>query len=268
MAMNSRNLGIVSIATNKYLDYWKKQVTSLDTHVNDFSEITVFLFTDRTLDAIQHSKSLNRVQVRVIQIPNYGWPEATLLRYELMSKNFSELITQDVLVYLDADMRVVSPLNSEIFFNSEQPGVILVRHPGFWRPSGLSRFAFYLANPKVLVADAMAVLRVGGLGSWETKPQSKAFVARKNRKKYYCGGIWWGSREEFRGLVDGLSSQVATDSSNGVIAKWHDESHLNHWATVNKFSENLPSVCFAEGYKWLENIEPLIVAVDKGEVSR
>jgi hypothetical protein len=266
--MTSRNLGIVSIATNKYLDYWKKQVTSLDTQVNEYSKVTVFLFTDRTSDALEHSKSLNRVRVRVIEIPNYGWPDATLLRYELMSKNFAELSTQDVIVYLDADMRVVAPLNTEIFFNKSKLGITLVRHPGFWRPSGLSRLAFYLANTKVFVSDAIALLSVGGLGSWETNPQSQAFVARKNRRKYFCGGIWWGNREEFRGLVDGLSSQVVRDSRDGIIARWHDESHLNHWATVNKFSENIPNVCFAEGYKWLESIKPLIIAVEKGEVSR
>jgi len=266
--MTTRNLGIVSIATNRYLQYWKEQVTSLERYIDDYAKVSVFIFTDQVEEALAFSKSLSRISVVVISIPSYVWPDATLLRYRIMNSNFSLFNDQDVLVYLDADMRVVSPLSTETFFADLNKGVTLVRHPGFFREAGISKALMYFQNPQIFIRDLLVTVRIGGLGSWETNPQSEAYVTRAARKNYYCGGIWWGKREHFENLVANLSLRVDKDSSKGIVAQWHDESHLNQWASEHDFSQMLPSVCFVESYPWLRKIKPLIVAVEKTDVSR
>jgi hypothetical protein len=266
--MTIKNLGVISIATNKYIDYWKEQATSLNSQINQYSNVSIFVFTDRVEEALSHSKILDRINLKVIEIPSYGWPNATLLRYQIMNSNFSMFSDQDVLVYLDADMKVVAPLDTQLFFNEMKEGVNLVRHPGYFRESGLKAAKFYLRNPLILFQDLYSRALIGGLGSWETNAKSVAFVEKRNRKKYYCGGIWWGLRDSVHDLVSKLALDVETDSKKGVMAKWHDESHLNHWASTNVFSESSPTVCYEASYPWLASLKPLIIAVDKGEISR
>jgi hypothetical protein len=266
--MTTKNLGIISIATNKYIEYWNKQATSLNDQINEYSRVSVFVFTDRVEEALSHSQTLDRLNVKVVEIPNYGWPDATLLRYQIMKSNFSIFSDQDVLVYLDADMRVVAPLDTRLFFKEMKGGVNLVRHPGYFREPGLNAAKFYFRNPLILFTDLYSLALTGGLGSWDTNAKSEAFVERRYRNKYYCGGIWWGLRDNVLELVSKLALDVETDSRKDVIAKWHDESHLNHWASTNVFSESPPTVCYEASYPWLANLKPLIIAVDKGDISR
>jgi hypothetical protein len=266
--MTTKNLGIISIATNKYIEYWNEQATSLNDQINEYSRVSVFVFTDRVEEALSHSQTLDRLNVKVVEIPNYGWPDATLLRYQIMKSNFSIFSDQDVLVYLDADMRVVAPLDTRLFFKEMKGGVNLVRHPGYFRDPGLNAAKFYFRNPLILFTDLYSLALTGGLGSWDTNAKSEAFVERRYRNKYYCGGIWWGLRDNVHELVSKLALDVETDSRKDVIAKWHDESHLNHWASTNVFSESPPTVCYEASYPWLANLKPLIIAVDKGDISR
>lgn len=266
--MTTKNLGIISIATNKYIEYWNEQATSLNDQINEYSRVSVFVFTDRVEEALSHSQTLDRLNVNVVEIPNYGWPEATLLRYQIMKSYFSIFRDQDVLVYLDADMRVVAPLDTRLFFKEMKGGVNLVRHPGYFREPGLNAAKFYFRNPLILFTDLYSLALTGGLGSWDTNAKSEAFVERRYRNKYYCGGIWWGLRDNIHELVSKLALDVETDSRKDVMAKWHDESHLNHWASTNVFSESPPTVCYEASYPWLANLKPLIIAVDKSDISR
>ena len=266
--MKRNNLGIISIATNKYLEYWKDQVNSIEQYFDEYSKVSVFLFTDQVQEAVTFSKTLDKIVVKVVEIPSYIWPDATLLRYQVMNSNFALFSNQDVLIYLDADMKAIAPVKTELFFRESTRGVTLVRHPGFFRESGFARVLLYFQNPKTFLRDLLTIFNTGGLGSWETNPKSEAFVRRVDRKKYYCGGIWWGNREHFQDLVNNLAKRVEKDSSKGLVAKWHDESHLNQWASKNNFSEMLPSFCFVESYPWLSKLKPLIIAVEKTDVSR
>ena len=266
--MKKNNLGIISIATNRYLEYWKDQVNSIEEYFDENTKVSVFLFTDQVQEAVTFSKTLDKVLVKVVEIPSYVWPDATLLRYQVMNSNFTLFSDQDVLLYLDADMKVTAFVNTELFFRNSTQGMTLVRHPGFYRENGFGRVLLYFQNPITFFIDLWTSLSTGGLGGWETNPKSQAFVRRVDRKNYYCGGIWWGGRKHFQGLVNDLAKRVENDSSKGFVAKWHDESHLNQWASKNNFSEMLPSLCFVESYPWLSKLEPLIIAVEKTDVSR
>jgi hypothetical protein len=104
---------------------------------------------------------------------------------------------------------------------------------------------------------------IGGLGSWEEKVESDAFVPRHLRKKYFCGGVWFGKRESIFALLKNLSNATENDLKKGIIAVWHDESHLNRWASENVHGEESPELCFDETYPQLHGLSPSVTAVRK-----
>jgi hypothetical protein len=261
-------LGIVSIATRDYLRFWKAQAASVDRHTQNANAISLYLFTDKVQEAEEFSQTLRNVRVKVFEIPSLGWPDATLLRYRMISQAKEALASQDLLMYLDADMLMADPLDIDEVRASSTRGMALVRHPGFFRPKGLSGIVNYLKRPKLLLGDLLMMVTQGGLGSWETRPSSAAFVRRPNRKRYYCGGIWWGTSEIFLKFADDLRKSVDIDIGRGVTAVFHDESHLNMWAVNNAHSAESPAYCFVDSFAWLQNLSPKIKAVDKGIVDR
>lgn len=250
--LDSTSLGILTVATNIYIDYWRNMVLSLDKRIEKNQNCVVHIFTDQPEKAKLIQAELVNLQVQIHVIPSYGWPDATIRRYEIFS-NFASNIGEKVLMHLDADMLVVENFFDEITSIAQQGSMILVAHPGFW-------------NKKVNIKRRVIQFLLGlssQTGSWEQRKESEAFVERKMRKAYVCGGAWAGNRNIFFEMVDKLSDSVAQDSNNGVTAVWHDESHLNKWASENKFLQLSPSYCYVMEYKHLKGLTPKIIAVTK-----
>jgi Glycosyltransferase family 6 len=265
--MTIKTLGIISVATNIYLEYWKSQAKSVAKNIGPNLDVTLHIFTDQPEEAEAFGSELENVKIVGHRIPGYRWPEATLYRYRIFNSAKDEL-TQDVLVYLDADMIVHQPMGESDFSTQSGTGMTLVRHPGYFRPGVLARAALYLSSPKLALGDFYSTLRVGGIGAWDTNPESKAFVPKKLRTQYFCGGTWWGYRDDFLALVEELDNRVTQDELAGVMAKWHDESHINWWGANHAHETKSPSYCYSVSYKWLSGLPMAIQAVDKVEATR
>jgi len=257
----------MSVATNIYFEYWKKMVQSADERSTESDQITFFVFTEQIEKIEAFSKTLKNVRVKGYEVKPYRWPDATLLRYQIFSEKYPNLDT-DVLMHLDADMIFASNPWEKIRQLVANSQVCLVQHPGFWRSKGLSRVVFYLRYPLTAYKDLRMTIRVGGIGAWEMRPQSAAFVPRECRNQYFCGGTWFGPRHDIGEMLKGLSNQVSEDENNGMIAKWHDESHLNKWANENRHTVSSPELCFDETYPQLKKLKPSIIAVRKKEKTR
>jgi hypothetical protein len=139
-----------------------------------------------------------------------------------------------------------------------------VQHPGFYRPKGFERMKLYFSNPQLGVTDLRMIFKHGGLGEWENRSNSTAFVTRSLRKSYVCGATWIGERKPFLNMVAKLNQMVDSDLATSFIAKWNDESYLNKWASGNEHTELSPTFCFAS-LPQLEKIFPRIVAVEKAK---
>jgi hypothetical protein len=260
-------IGVMSVATNLYLDYWKAMVQSAEIVSRIEDQVTFFVFTDNPSEVRNFSQILSNVKVKAFEIPPYGWPEATLLRYQVFESKMDQMDT-DLLMHLDADMLFSNNPWSRIKKNLVTEKVCLVSHPGFWRPTGCGRLALYLRHPLLAYKDARITFKQGGLGAWEGDRKSQAFVSRKDRKEYFCGGTWFGKRIAINDLLTKLAKQVSDDIENNYIAKWHDESHLNRWATENKHGIENPELCFDETYPQMRDLKPTIIAVRKNEKTR
>ena len=254
-------IGILTVATNSYADYWINLANSVDKFTDSEHEIHMHVFTDNPEYCESKVSNFKKVKFKFFKIPGYGWPDATIKRYELIATNREEIVG-DVLIHMDADMLVrSSDFSSEFKLGSDKVG--LVEHPGFWRPNGASRLALYARSPHFLIKDLKMMFLQGGLGAWEREKHSRAFVARRFRKKYVCGAIWFGPREKVLEMVNSLFADVEKDAQSGVMATWHDESHLNAWASRNNYELFKPNICFDPTYRHLKSLTMMIEAVRK-----
>ena len=182
--MDDRKLSVafVTIATNKYVWYWKNLIISADLNLKNDINYMFHVFTDQPDFCKKVEESAKNVEVRIHQIRPLVWPEATLLKYETIN-NAKELINAEIVVHIDADSVICEDLSSSFLNRNWQNGVALVSHPGFWRPKGRKLMRFYFLNISFLIKDLYKTLKIGGLGTWDINPISTAYVARSRRKK-------------------------------------------------------------------------------------
>lgn len=259
----NKDVAILTVATNLYIDYWKQMVQSAEQYLEPGSDLTFYVFTDQSDEAKKFGQSLIRSKIVPIDIPSLGWPDATLLRYELFRDSWDQ-IQGEVVIYLDADLLFVSETALNPNPAEWQGGIALARHPGFRRPSLSKRTKLYLSTPQMLVLDLRGWMRLGALGAWETSHNSLAYVPRKQRTTYVYGAIWMGLREPLGVMINELATRTRSDLQRGVVAIWHDESHLNWFASTHTHELLDSEKCFVEGFPNLNNLTPEIMCVDKG----
>jgi hypothetical protein len=257
-------VGIVSIATNSYSKYWLAMVASAYEKIEPEASVQFFLFTDRVCVESEVSKFRDRFKFTFIEIPSYEWPDATIKRYEVIDEH-RHLLVNRVLLYLDSDMLIRENFIPDLKAKLESNDMVLILHPGFYRPKGFRLLTTYARTPQTLMRDLRLKICMGGLGSWESRRESVAFVPRRKRKNYVCGGTWFGTNETFLRYVAILRKQVDLDASNKVMAVWHDESHLNKLAIDYKVALSDSRFCFDPRFANLRNVPNLIEAVNKYE---
>jgi hypothetical protein len=265
--MEIKSLGILSVATNKYIDYWKELASSVDScSPSEGVKVRMYVFTDQVDRANKHAETLRNVDVKPIEIESLKWPEATLFRYRIFDKYLPD-IQEELLMHLDADMKV------EKWFVDDIPatlkgGIGLVSHPGYYRPRFWSKNIFYWKNPRNIWVDIRMRFVEGGIGSWDKNEDSPAFVPKPQRHNYVCGGTWIGWRDQFASMVTELSILEQKSTNKGVMPRWHDESILNKWYVDNCPTLLSPAFCFDPTYPQLKGITELIRAVDKGNIQK
>lgn len=203
----TKTLGIITIATGKYFEEF---IPKLKASVDQY-----FVFPGYRVQFYCFTDSLQQI-AGVINIPisHFAWPFSTLLRYRWIEKNLAQLSSNDFLLYMDADMRVVSTPPTSTFDHE----FIAVRHPG------------YLTNP----------------GAFEIDRQDSCYVAPPLRKHYYQGCFWGGKTAAFTKLIHALAALVDKDLSLGNIPIWHDESYLNHYLSTQKCEPLSPAYAWPE----------------------
>lgn len=218
-----KKIGLLIIATNKYTTFIEPLIKSADDNFLNNQEVTYFIFTNKSLEL--NSKR----DIKYINVEHKDWPWMTLGRYKIFSDSHDELSKMDYLYYCDADMRFVGVVGDEILSD-----LVATQHPGYY----------------------------GTKGTPETSPSSLACVYPNEDMQYFAGGFNGGSSYEYLKMAKGISNNIDIDYSNGIIAVWHDESHMNRYFIDNKPTKILnPSYCYGESM----NIpfERKLIALDK-----
>lgn len=164
-----------------------------------------------------------------IEQKRLGWPDDTLMRLSVYHKHRRLLAKMDYLFATDADMLFVDTVGDEIL-----SARVATQHPGF----------------------------VGRRGTYETREISTAFVEKTEGKHYFAGGFNGGAASEFLKMAEIITKNIMKDKGNGLIAIWHDESHLNRYFIDNPPTKILdPSYCYPES--WKLPFKKRLLALDK-----
>lgn len=220
---------ILTIATNKYIQFVERLLDNIEENFLNGHDIQCLLFTDHEVETSDN--------VTVSQIDHEPWPMPTLKRYNYFIKE-KEFISQfDYCFYFDVDMGLVDKVGDEVLGD-----LVATMHP---------YQSFYPKEQK----------------SYDRNPNSLAYIPLgEEGENYYAGGFNGGSTEEFLKMSEVIADRVNKDLENGVVALWHDESHMNRYLIDNPPTLSLtPSYCFAE--EQMGNLdypyEPKIIALKK-----
>lgn len=225
-------VAILYICTGNYTVFWKEFFESYEKNFLPESQKEYFVFTDA--DSIYGEDSCARIH-RIFQ-KRLGWPYDTLMRFDMFSSIADRLEEFDYTFFMNANCKCVSVITEEEFLPKKKD-ILVVQHPGEYNKKP-SRY------------------------SYDRNPQSTAYIPKGEGKYYICGGINGGRTKAYLGLVEELKKNVEKDLSNNVIAKWHDESHINHYIYVHDNWEMLsPAYCYAED--WNLPFEPKILVREK-----
>jgi histo-blood group ABO system transferase len=218
------NVGLLVMATGKYIRFIPPLVESAETHFCRNHKVTYFVFTDQ--EPIPLPNTVYIFQSRL------GWPLDTMARYHVYEKNWDLFKDQDFLFASDADMLFVAEVGDEILGER-----VATLHPGF-------------------VGKRERDL------PYEANPNSKACVKTHERKSYFAGGFYGGAREAFHHILQTNIAHIDDDLSKEIVAVWHDESHWNRYCLDYPPTVILnPSYCYPES--WSLPYPRKLLALDK-----
>lgn len=181
-----------------------------------------------------------------------GFPQSTLQRYRMFYEQAGLLTNFDQVFYTDIDMKFVWPVD---YSDVCSDGITATLHPGF------------VVQRRDQFGDI-----VGTCGTPEYRKISTAAVPYGVTDQYFCGGFNGGDAKTFLRMADTLRQNIDKDTENNIIAKWHDESHLNKYLYENPPAKVLtPSFCYPEDYAgqygWAPDAyRPVLVALDKRKI--
>jgi histo-blood group ABO system transferase len=218
---------ILTIATNKYIQFVERLLDDIEKYFLNGHEIQCLLFTDHEVETSDN--------VKVSQIGHNSWPEPALKKYNYINSQSEYLKDFDYLYLFDADVGIVNKVGDEVIQD-----LVGVLHP-------------------------YKILESKKTYPYEKRKESTAYVSDEKHNKYYAAAFVGGKSENFLEMARTISQRVEEDERNGIVAKWHDESHLNKYFNENSPFELSPSYMFPEElinhpqYPY----EPKIVALKK-----
>ena len=228
-------VAITFIGTNKYLDFLPRYYENIKEYFLPNTEKIFLVFTDGDGDFPD--------DVKVFEQEHLEWPYITLKRFEIINKAREEIKDCDYLVFIDADALVVDKITEEEFI-TDKP-LFGVHHP-----------CHFL---KMQPHDKLP-------GAFETNVKSRAHVTESDDTTMYWQGCLWGGKiPEVCAMIDELMERTNLDLKDGIVAKWHDESHINKYFIENKDKVHTlgPQYAFPEVFADHCHFSPKIVHLAK-----
>ena len=245
------NRSTFMIGTNGYHKFILNLLSSIDSELFKSSQHEIIVLTDAPEDVCASEVYLEfREKIKVVEISSLGWPDATLLRFKLMLEHWEHANGQFV-GYLDADCLV---RDSETFLSgpidAHESLLYFVAHPGYFQSPLWKRLA--MASPY--------------RGVYESRKLSKAFVpVRRRFGTYVCGGHWFGGRGAIRRMLEELDRCVDQDLEQNVVARFHDESHVNRFLAEGGHKILSPEWAYSSSNRRFRTQSPIVEVIDKDE---
>lgn len=212
-------IAILYICTGEYRVFWKRFYLSFEKRFLKDCSKDYFVFTDAT--DLYRAEAEN---VHIIHQEQLGWPDDTLMRFHMFWRIREELKAFDYLFFFNANCYCRRKIDKKEFL-PEKEGILFVQHPGM-----------YNKTPEEF--------------TYERNEASLAYIPMGEGNVYICGGVNGGKSQEFLAVIEELKKRIDEDKKQGIIAVYHDESHINKYAYENPGYKLLPpSYCYPEGWK-------------------
>lgn len=221
---------MLNIATNKYVRYIDKLYEDVEKYFLTDHDVSFLLFTN-------HTDLPKRNKVKYSYVEHKPFPEPTLKRYNYFMQERDYIEQFDYVFYSDVDMGFIAPVGDDVLGE-----LCLTKHVLSYQTRDCNYW------------------------SYDRNPNSTAYVPFGDGVNYYAGGFNGGSSKTFMKMAETISKNVLADEERGIVAEWHDESHMNRYAIDNPPDNILPLAYCCPDWKDkldFEKIQPKILALNK-----
>lgn len=204
-------IAIVYICTGDYSIFWNNFYETSEQYFYPSIDKDYFVFTDND-KLISQLEPLSNVKAYFQK--RAGWPYDTLLRFNTFCTIQDVLTDYDYCYYWNANTFFVKEITADVIpFPTKEQGLILWRHTLTYDSNSSEDFDV------------------------EQNPNSTAYIAPNTPCREYGGGFFGGTPESFIAMSQLLRDNIAADLRRGIIAIWHDQSHLQKYALSHSFIE-------------------------------
>lgn len=200
------NIAVLYIAIGNYSVMYEEFIASAKKFLFPNYKKHFYVFTD-------DEKLLNACEENVtfIREKNYGWPGNTLYRFRMFLTVQDELKTYDYAYFFNANTLFVKIIEDEILPKNGSR-IVAAQH---FKMRNIDPIKYeYDRNQK-----STACVKWGGEG-----------------KDYVQACLIGATGAEMVHMCKVLSENIAIDEKNGVIARWHDESHFNKYIIDKQYT--------------------------------
>lgn len=218
---SDKTIGILYICTGKYSIFWKDFYLSCEKYFIPNIRKEYFVFTDAA--EIEFSSSSRHIHV--FHQKNLGWPQNTLMRYEIFLSQQQDIAKTDYVFFFNANTLFMREISDADFLPAPAAGEALVaaRHPYYYKKK----------NDKF---------------PYERRENSRAYIPYGIGQQYVQGSINGGLSEHFLAAAKVMNENIVADQALGLVALWHDESHWNKYVLSRNDVKILPpSYVYPEG---------------------
>ena len=231
-----KKIGVLYICTGNYNVFWPEFYQSFEKNFINEYELHYFVFTDIEKIYGEDNKRVHRKYLNTLP-----WPLITLFRFRTFLSIEDELKDMDYLLFSNANMICGEKISAEEFLPRERKGekLFVTIHPGY--QNSAIRHVPYDRNKKC-----------------------KAYIPYNKGYAYVIGAMNGGTSEAFLEMSHILNDAIEEDLKKNIIARWHDESHLNKYIIDRDDIRLLPpDYCYPDGMN--VSYEKKIYAVSKKE---
>lgn len=229
-----QSIGILYIATGQYTIFWEQFYRSFEKFFLPELEKHYYVFTDA-----KHLYADENERVHVIFQEALPWPLPTLLKFHYFLNIEEKLKQHDYLYQSNGPIVCVQEVKAEDFLPRVNSGeeLFFTIHPGY---VGKNRWKW----------------------PYDRNEESMAYVPYNRGKAYVFGAMNGGTASAYLQMMHILDSQIKTDLNHGIIARFHDESYINHYLLDCDCYRLLPaSYAYPSGMEIAD--EKYIACVDK-----